>query len=599
MNLEIVASPLRFVRLTDTLVPLSLSSAWLEFLGSEIGEGSLDTLLPFVDDDRKSTFNAQLANLIEAGEGVDGDEVRIAVGDRVQCVRIWAWREEQGLPWQIELFLDDSQKADRNLERIRSEFEMILASAGEGIYGLDENGACTFANAASTKILGWDANEVLGESVHDIHHHTRKDGSHYPVEECFVYKALTDGETHRVTDEVFWTNEGKPVPVEYVSTPIIKNGNIEGAVIIFRDISDRLEQENIRETQLIEIKKLKDELELERDYLRQEIKFEHSFKNIIGSSNALTLALKKLEAVANAPTSVLITGESGVGKEVFARAIHERSDRCDAPLVKVNCASIPKELFESEFFGHIRGAFTGAQRDRIGRLQLANNGTIFLDEVGEIPLELQGKLLRALQEQEFEAVGDEKTIKVDVRVIAATNRDLKKEVELGNFREDLFYRLSVFPIHIPPLRERLSDVPILVQHLLRNLCQDLGRPLLKIRKAHVELLSRHRWPGNIRELKNAIERAIILSESEYLRVDLAMPELVSPAIESAEPQQTATDEMAFLTEEQMQIYEKNNLKKALKACNWKIAGKEGAAKKMGIKPSTLTYRMEKLGIVKD
>jgi transcriptional regulator with GAF, ATPase, and Fis domain len=285
-----------------------------------------------------------------------------------------------------------------------------------------------------------------------------------------------------------------------------------------------------------------------------------------------------------------------VGKELIARAIHCQSGRSELPLVKVNCASIPKDLFESEFFGHIKGAFTGAHRDRVGRLQLANGGTLFLDEVGEIPLELQGKLLRALQEHEFERVGDEKTTKVDVRIVAATNKDLAKEVKLGNFREDLYYRLSVFPVSVPPLRERVKDIAPLAQHFLKLSCKEMQRDPIGITSRQIKNLSQHDWPGNIRELKNVIERGVILSKTHKLRLDLAMPDVMFDATEVEE--QIQIDDSVFLTDLQFRELEKNNMTKALNVADWKIAGEKGAATLLGIKPSTLTYRMQQFGIKK-
>ncbi|MGB5488329.1 MAG: sigma-54 dependent transcriptional regulator, partial [Lysobacterales bacterium] len=296
-----------------------------------------------------------------------------------------------------------------------------------------------------------------------------------------------------------------------------------------------------------------------------------------------------------APTSasVLVNGESGVGKEMIARAIHQRSPRCDAPLVKVNCASIPGELFESEFFGHVKGAFTGAHKDRVGRLQLANGGTLFLDEVGEIPLEQQGKLLRALQEGEFERVGDEHTTRVDVRVVAATNRDLQAEIGAGNFRQDLYYRLSVFPIDVPPLRQRRDDIAPLAMHFTGLICSELGKPPLLLTQQQADRLLAHDWPGNVRELKNVIERAVILSPGDRLRLDLAMPEAQGNPV----PKPASTlPEGDYLTEAGLREYEKENMRRALEASDWRISGPYGAAERLGIKPSTLTYRMTVFGI---
>ena len=262
-----------------------------------------------------------------------------------------------------------------------------------------------------------------------------------------------------------------------------------------------------------------------------------------------------------------------------------------------NCASIPKDLFESEFFGHVKGAFTGAHRDRVGRLQLANGGTLFLDEVGEIPFEQQGKLLRALQEQEFERIGDEKTTRVEVRVVAATNKNLLEEVKLGNFREDLYYRLSVFPIEVPPLRERVSDIVPLAQHFLNTVCREQGRDPLPLSKAQAASLSRHDWPGNIRELKNVIERAVILSPGNRLQLDQAMPGGNSK--KGSEPTvDFDPDADELMTDDEFRVLEKQNLTRALEKSNWRISGVDGAADLLGLKPSTLSYRMKVLEIEK-
>ncbi|MCZ6888033.1 MAG: sigma 54-interacting transcriptional regulator, partial [Gammaproteobacteria bacterium] len=331
-----------------------------------------------------------------------------------------------------------------------------------------------------------------------------------------------------------------------------------------------------------------------RDYLRDEIRVTSHYRDIVGNSEALQRTLAQIEAVAATPVTVLIQGESGVGKEGIARAIHDRSDRAGQPLVKVNCASVPAELFESEFFGHVQGAFTGAHRDRVGRLQLADGGTLFLDEVGEIPPPLQGKLLRALQEHEFERVGDERTIQVDVRVVAATNRDLAKEISEGRFREDLYYRLSVFPIEVPPLRERLDDIGPLARHFLDNICEELGREPIRIGQRQVEQLEAHHWPGNVRELKNVIERAVILTTGSRLRLDLAFAGQSVPVVTQVQP--SAPGE--FVTDQEFREMEKAKLLAALDHAAWRMSGPDGAAELLGLKPSTLAYRMKGFGIVK-
>lgn len=487
-------------------------------------------------------------------------------------------------------------KAYAELSRLQTQHQLILDAAGEGIYGLDCDGSITFSNAAATEILGWKIEDVHGQSAHGVHHHSHSDGSKYPREECPIYAALKDGEVHRIDDEVFWHVDGSSVPVEYISTPIWQDGKLNGAVVIFRDISARQEIERQREEAYGEIKSLKEQLEQERDYLREEINVTVNFGEIIGDSQALKRTLAQIEAVAQTPVSVLILGESGVGKEMIARAIHTKSDRVDKPLVKVNCASIPKDLFESEFFGHVRGAFTGAHQDRVGRLQLADGGTLFLDEVGEIPLSQQGKLLRALQEGEFERVGEDKTSKVDVRVVAATNRNLMEEIRAGRFREDLYYRLSVFPVEVPPLRERIDDVTLLAIHFLKQICRELGREPPRITQQQVSVLKQQKWPGNIRELKNVIERAVISSTGERLRLDLAVSNDPSEARLPTDSSVTCSSE--FVTLAEFKQLEKANITAALRHVDWKVWGPGGAADLLGIKPSTLAYQIKMLGIVK-
>ena len=326
-----------------------------------------------------------------------------------------------------------------------------------------------------------------------------------------------------------------------------------------------------------------------------------NFGHIIGTSQALRRMMKRVEAVAETPASVLVQGESGVGKELVAHAIHVHSPRADGPLVKVNCASIPKELFESEFFGHVKGAFTGAHRDRIGRFQLADGGTIFLDEVGEIPMELQSKLLRVLQESEFERVGDDVTRRVDVRVIAATNRNLEQLIVDGKFREDLFYRLSVFPVDVPPLRERGEDIVQLAQHFLEQTCKDFGRSLLTLTRSQTANLRAYNWPGNVRELKNVIERAVILSTGKVLRLDLSMPGLkldVDTDTDVDVVAETAIASNEVLTEKDMRDFQRNNIEKALKQTNWKVSGIGGAAELLGVRPTTLADRIRTLELRK-
>jgi PAS domain S-box-containing protein len=311
---------------------------------------------------------------------------------------------------------------------------------------------------------------------------------------------------------------------------------------------------------------------------------------LIGESPAMREVLETVEAVAPTNATVLIQGESGVGKELLARVLHNRSGRAEGPLVTVNCASIPRDLFESEFFGHVRGAFTGAHRDRVGRFELADGGTLFLDEVAEIPLELQSKLLRVLQENEFERLGDDRTRRVDVRVISATNRNLESETRLGAFRQDLYYRLSVFPVRVPPLRERPEDILVLSHHFLETHARALNRSGLTLTLEHERILLEYRWPGNVRELYNVIERAVIQSPRPPLRLDLAVPRNRNSIIPSDLPPQS------FLTAAQFRERERQNILAALGASGWRIGGIGGAAELLGMRPSTLRDRLKALGI---
>jgi transcriptional regulator with GAF, ATPase, and Fis domain len=342
---------------------------------------------------------------------------------------------------------------------------------------------------------------------------------------------------------------------------------------------------------------LRRELELERDYLREEVKSSGAFGEILGNSPALDRVLHQVEMVAATDANVLVLGESGTGKELVARAIHQRSARSNKPLVKVNCGSIPRELFESEFFGHVRGSFTGAVRDRIGRFQLADSGTLFLDEVGEIPLELQAKLLRVLQEGEFERVGDEATRRVNVRVVAATNRNLRQEVDEGRFRLDLYYRLGVFPLEVPPLRDRREDIPALIAHFVRQatLRFHVAPPAVPARE--MERAQQYDWPGNVRELQNAIERAVIVSHGGKLTLDLPQ-NARSPKKGSERPALPNPQADVVIAEKEWRERERANVLSALRQANFRISGKGGAADLLGINAGTLASRLKALGIDK-
>ncbi|MEK6804977.1 MAG: sigma 54-interacting transcriptional regulator [Nitrospirota bacterium] len=343
------------------------------------------------------------------------------------------------------------------------------------------------------------------------------------------------------------------------------------------------------------IEMLRARLEEENLYLREEVTAALGMGEFVGESGALQHVLRQVELVAPTDAAVLITGESGTGKELVARAIHDRSPRKDRALIKVNCSAVPDALFESEFFGHVKGAFTGALADRPGRFEMADHGTLFLDEIGEVPLPMQAKLLRVIQEREFERVGDTRTRNVNVRVVAATNRDLKQEVEAGRFRQDLYYRLSVFPLHIPPLRERREDIPKLAIHFVAQSAKRMNRRAPRLTQAVLSQLAAHNWPGNVRELQNVVERAVILSQGRTLDIHLQSAPSRAPEVPSA-PTPPASQ---VATRQEWRRQERDNITQALRLAKGKIFGPDGAAVLLGMKPTTLASRIKALGIKKN
>jgi len=344
-----------------------------------------------------------------------------------------------------------------------------------------------------------------------------------------------------------------------------------------------------------EIRELKEQLSKEKLYLEDEIRAEMNFTQVIGDSASLRKVLKRVATVAPTDSTVLIYGETGTGKELIARAIHDLSPRQSKPFVKLNCAAIPTGLLESELFGHEKGAFTGAIAQRIGRFEVADGGTIFLDEIGEIPVELQTKLLRVLQEREFERLGSSRTLRTNARLIAATNRDLEAMVSEQKFRSDLFFRLNVFPVHVPPLRERQGDIPLLVRHFTQQFSRRMKKTIETIPSAAMDALSRYHWPGNIRELQNVIERAVIISAGPALSIDVS--DLKFPTTSHSEGKAiTASPQSNSALRDVLEDTERQQIIKALKQSNWVVAGPNGAAARLGINRSTLQVRIRKLGI---
>jgi formate hydrogenlyase transcriptional activator len=641
----------------------------------------------------------------------------------------------------------------------------VLNCTAEGIFGCDLQGTCLFCNPAAVRLLGYSGTQdLLGQNMHALAHHTRPDGTPFPFDECPIYIGLHENRGIHVDDDIFWKKDGSSFPVEYWSHPLVREGKTVGTVVTFLDITERREAENalrkseqrkrtllevnnaiinnlapdalfasayeairsvvsfdraafllyqpdfqtlkllsmtgaddseffqlgkdydLQETQIQawvldhqqpvtrrdvqqqeqlspgekrllaegihsycvvplvamgasigtftvwsktknrytqadaellqevatqvalaianmksyeEIAALKARLEKENVYLREEIRTVHNFEEIVGNSPALLDLLRRVDQVAPTDSSVLIYGETGTGKELIARAIHNRSNRKDRPLVKVNCSAISAGLVESELFGHVKGAFTGAFERRIGRFELAHGGTIFLDEVGELPLETQVKLLRVLQEREFEPVGSNRSVQVDVRVIAATNRNLQESIVNGSFRSDLYYRLNVFPLEVPPLRERRSDIAQLAMFFVTRYSRNLGKRIDGISAAAAEKLNDYSWPGNIRELQNVIERALILAHGSILELE---PELIglssSDALRDgqrkvAETALPAEPVSAFKTLEEV---ERAHISAVLAQTRGVVEGANGAAKTLGMHPNTLRHRMEKLGI---
>ena len=366
-----------------------------------------------------------------------------------------------------------------------------------------------------------------------------------------------------------------------ISEALVQRARLAGE--IFSNALIRKRTEESLQKALAEIRVLRDQLEAERNYLREEIKLQHNFDQVIGESDALKHVLFKVEQVAITNSTVLLLGETGTGKELLARSIHGMSPRKDRSFIKVDCATLPSNLIESELFGHEKGAFTGAYVKKMGKFELANKGTIFLDEIGELPIELQTKLLRVIQDREFERIGGSKVVKVDIRIIAATNRLLQEEVKKGTFREDLWYRLSVFPITVPPLRERKEDIPLLVYRLVKKFNKKLGKKVEKIPEAALETMCKYSWPGNIRELENVVERAMITSLGTTFNLT-ELNDSRNEEIFNATYQKTLAE------------VEREYIGRILQDVYWKIQGKNSAAETLGLKPSTLRDKMKKLGI---
>ena len=495
------------------------------------------------------------------------------------------------------------QSLEKKNKQLEQDNALILDSMGEGLLGIDKKGLITFINQAGTEITGWQEAEISGKDFHDVMMHTNAQGQRNPLEQNKIYHSLQDRVIRHTDKDIFWHKNGESYPVEYTVSAIEGEIDRSSLCVVFKNISLRKSREAALNQALETVEELKEKLQQENtlliaegshlraesSYLQQEIRSEQNFGDIIGQSEALKKVLDEVMQVAQTDTTVLINGESGTGKESMARAVHQFSLRKERPMIKVNCAAIPESLVESELFGHVKGAFTSAISDRTGYFELAHQGTIFLDEIAELSMDVQVKLLRVLQEHEIQRVGSGELIKVDVRIIAASNQNLQKMVEDGLFRMDLFYRLNVFPIIVPALRDRKSDIPLLLAQFMQKLSNRLRKKLTAVSDESMALLMDYNWPGNIRELQNVIERSAILSRTEIIEVDDAL----IPLSKEEKSVETSTEKGQYKT---LAENEKQYISQVLDDFNWLVGGRKGVAEILDIPSSTLRSRMKKLGI---
>jgi len=475
--------------------------------------------------------------------------------------------------------ITERMRAQQALEESEARFRNMADTAPVMIWVTGADKLCTYVNQQWCDFTGRTMEQELGNGwANGIH----------PDDDSRSMETYVNAFDRREPFRIEYRLRGADGAFHWVfasGTPRFSaTGEFLGYIGSCLDITARKESEESLRKAHAEVSRLKNQLQEENIYLQEEIKLGQNFGEIVGDSSALKYVLFKIEQVAPTDSTVLITGETGTGKELIARAIHSASSRRDRPLVKVNCAALSASLIESELFGHEKGAFTGASGLKIGRFELADGATIFLDEIGELPIDLQVKLLRVIQEGEFERLGSSKTIKADVRIIAATNRQLDLDVKKGLFREDLWFRLNVFPITVPPLRDRREDIPLLVEHLVSVSAKKLGKVISSISPATMRSLSEYPWPGNVRELQNVIERAVINSHGSVLRV-----------LEEFEEAPAHTSTSAIKTLDEM---EREYIVRILEDRDWRIEGRRGAAQVLGIHPSTLRGRMLKFGIHK-
>jgi PAS domain S-box-containing protein len=557
---------------------------------ADIVQGSLEKVMG-------SSIYQYVNALLEQGlKGNSKGELALQTGDEtfapvLLSISALLHTDMPGAVCAVMVDITERKKMEEALKTSATNYRRLFEAAQDGILILDaETGQITDVNPFMVEMLGYSHEELLGKKLWEI-------GTFRDIEASKATSSELKSKGYvRYSDLPLETKDGRTIAVEFVSNVYLVNHH-KVIQCNIRDTTERklhaealkkshneLERQSVElQTALSEIKTMKDRLEAENIYFRQENKLRNRYENILGQSDGLKYVLYRAEQVAPQNTTVLILGETGTGKELIAFAIHNMSPRKERPLITVNCAALPGNLIESELFGREKGAFTGADTRQIGRFEIANGSTICLDEIGELPLELQAKLLRVIQHNEFERLGSSHTIKVDVRIIATTNRDLEEEVRQGRFRQDLYYRLNVFPVTVPPLRQRKEDIPLMVDAFTVRYSKKLGKQITLIHNDTMKALQNYPWPGNVRELESIIERAVILSPGPVLQLTDKL-EISSPLLSSVV---TTLEET-----------ERNQIMKILSETRWRIEGKEGAAAILGLHPSTLRARMHKIGIVR-
>lgn len=521
----------------------------IELRGCVLSDGSGDLLLTVLDLDalERRSQNAESQRLLRAG-------------------------------------FEEWRRAERFFAELERQNQLILNAAGEGIYGINAEGRATFVNRAAQEMLGWTSEDLLGRNIHDLIHHHHLNGDAYPAHDCPIYHSFRFEKVQRIEDEVFWRKDGRPIRVEYVSTPIYDQQVLAGAVVIFRDITERKHNERKLHDALTEVAALRDRLEEENAYLQEAVSSAQAHHDIVGTSPIIRQTRARIDLVADTDATVLITGDTGTGKALVANAIHKASARSRRTMVHVKCSSIAPDRIEAELFGQVRGAYLGAAMDRPGKLELADGGTLFLEDVGDLPPQTQGRLLQSLQDGKVMRLGDKRARPIDLRVIAAMGMPVETAIQRDRLREDLAFFLNVFPIACHPLRERPEDIPALVSHLLHLSCQRLNLQKPMVTEGSIAKLKRYDWPGNVRELHNVIERAAILSKGGKLIIDMSGLDADGKA-----PKQ-------ILTEDQMTEFQRENIRLALREAGGRVSGVGGAAERLGIRPTTLFSRIRKFGL---